>query len=432
MNYDALFNSIAAEPSSNKKIEMLKEHKDDALLKEIVRLTLDPFTNFYIRKIPRYHTTFGTMSLSGAVDSLKDLSNRVYTGNAAIDWLTNILQHLHSFDAKVIECIIDRDLACGVSVGIANKVWPGLISKYPVMLCSTRTDKLVNAIPFPAIVQTKADGMRFNAVISNGGGIVIYSKTGKAIDLHGCLDSDFLEMGMGKSVVYDGELLVKDTNGLILDRKTGNGILNKAVKGTITLEEASRVVAVVWDRIPYSDFLKEYCRTPYKDRLGRLSGEVYGNHFIDRVGVITSFSAVDLDDVQELFHSILEQGGEGVILKDANAVWENKRSQSQIKFKAELDCDLLCIGIEEGRGKYTGMIGGLVCQSRDGILNVVVGSGLTDEMRNQDPAIFLDKIIAVKYNARSENKAGDQTLSHPVFLEVRLDKDEADSSEVIK
>lgn len=431
MNYDALFNTLANTPSTNEKHKILEQHRHDYVLEKIVRLTLDPFTNFYIRKIPDY-TPVGFASLSKSIADLDNLSQRVYTGGSGILFLKTLLTNSSKADAKVIERIIKRDLGCGVSIAIANKVWPGLVKKYPVMLCEPATDKLIDKIPFPAIVQTKADGMRFNAVISKGGGVVIYSKTGKTIDLHGWLDTNFLEMSMGKSVVYDGELLVKDANGLILDRKTGNGILNKAVKGTITLEEASRVVAVVWDRIPYSDFLKEYCRTPYRARLERLREEINGNQFIDRVGLITSFSAVNIEDVQEIFHTILEKGGEGVILKDANAVWENKRSQSQIKFKGELDCDLRCVGIEEGRGKYTGMIGGLWCQSKDCLLNVIVGSGLTDEMRAQDPTFFLDKIIAVKYNARSENKVGEQTLSHPVFLEVRLDKTEADSSEDIK
>lgn len=425
MNYDALFNSIAAEPSSNKKIEMLKEHKDDALLKEIVRLTLDPFTNFYIRKIPEYTSTFGTMILSDAIDSLSMLSKRTYTGTAGIDWLKNILQHTLPDDALVIERIINRDLGCGVSTATANRVWPGLIAKYPVMLCSPYDEKLISKIIFPAIVQRKEDGMRFNAVVLDGN-VTFFSRSGKAIDLLGNLESEFRVMASNDAIVYDGELLVLDERGNYLDRKVGNGILNKAVKGTISVEEASRVVAVLWDHIGYNEFMEGSGTTPYYARLAALSYEV--DEFpTKKIRLVEKFLVSSLSQVQNIFEQQLSAGHEGIILKDSCSVWESKRSTKQIKFKAELDCDLHCIGIEEGTGKYTGMIGSLLCQSKDCALTVSVGTGLTDELRKSDPKNFLDKIIAIKYNARIEDRDGNQSLFLPVFLEVRLDKGEADS-----
>ena len=416
MNYDALFNSIAREPSINKKIEMLKEHKDDALLKEIVRLTLDPFTNFYIRKIPRYHTTFGTLSLSDAVDSLKNLSNRVYTGNAAIAWLMDTLELLRSFDARVIECIINRDLACGVSIGIANKVWPKLISKYPVMLCSTRTDKLVNAITFPAIVQKKEDGMRFNAIVVNGK-VTLVSKTGRELFIENNFDFLFNKMADGQNVVYDGELLVVDENRVALDRKTGNGILSKAIKEPVVLYD--RCNAILWDRIPHDDFIKGKCTVPYKDRFETLEGEVDRANFLG-VSVVSTSYAYDIASVERAFRRHVEEGFEGIILKDRNSIWEPKRSTKLIKFKGENECDLRCIDVVDGKGRS------LTCQSEDGLL--VVGVGVLAEVQeNLDPKEFLDKIITVKYNARIENKAGKQSLFLPVFVEVRTDKDVADS-----
>jgi hypothetical protein len=45
---------------------------------------------------------------------------------------------------------------------------------------------------------------------------------------------------------------------------------------------------------------------------------------------------------------------------------------------------------------------------------------------------LIDKIVAVKYNARIKNKAGEESLFLPIFVEIRDDKDVADKSKDIK
>ncbi|NDB60345.1 hypothetical protein EB001_18125, partial [bacterium] len=52
-----ILEDLAANPSRNYKIDKLTEHKDNRVLREVVRLALDPFTQFYIRKIPKYEAT---------------------------------------------------------------------------------------------------------------------------------------------------------------------------------------------------------------------------------------------------------------------------------------------------------------------------------------------------------------------------------------
>jgi hypothetical protein len=47
-------------------------------------------------------------------------------------------------------------------------------------------------------------------------------------------------------------------------------------------------------------------------------------------------------------------------------------------------------------------------------------------------AEILDKIVAVKYNTRIKNKQGEESLFLPIFVELRDDKDVADSSKDIK
>jgi hypothetical protein len=77
------------------------------------------------------------------------------------------------------------------------------------------------------------------------------------------------------------------------------------------------------------------------------------------------------------------------------------------------------------------MLGAIICESADGVVKVRVGSGFNDDQRKTYGKELLDKIVAVKYNMRIKNKLGDESLFLPIFIEVRDDKDVADTSEVI-
>jgi hypothetical protein len=428
MNLNVFFNYLANDAGRNFKIEQLKANANDATLKEVVRLALDPFTQFYQRKIPTYtpNTTAHAASLGSMLPALNDLSGRVVTGNAAIDRLTSILEATGADDAKVIERIIAKDLKCGVSIATANAVWPDLIVDYPCMLCSQYEEKLINKIQWPAYVQLKMDGMRFNAIVKDGT-VQFRSRNGKEIELLGNLEQEFLEIANGSNCVFDGELLVND-KGIILDRQTGNGILNKANKGTIKTDEARKVHATIWDVIPYDAFVAGKCEVPYAQRYQTIQNM----DLPKKIHLVETTVVYSLDAAHKVFEEYLAKGQEGIILKDYKGIWENKRTKNQIKFKGELECDLKIVGIQPGTGKYEGMLGAILCESADGVVKVSVGSGFNDEHRKTLGDEIIGKIVAVKYNARITNKEGDQSLFLPIFIEVRNDKDTADASKDIK
>ena len=436
MNINEFLNDLADNPSRNYKIEQLSKNSSNDTLREVIRLALDPFTQFYQRKIPTYvpNTTSHAASLKSMLPALFDLRERVVTGNAAIDHLTNILQAVSPDDAKVLERIIEKDLKCGVQVSTANSVWSGLIQEYPVMLCSGFEQKLVDKINYPAYAQLKMDGMRFNAIVRSGK-VEFLSRNGKQIHLLGNLEKEFAALAGDVDCVFDGELLVMfEGDYQFADRQTGNGILNKANKGTISAKEASLVHATVWDVIPYAYFTDGYCPTPYSKRFSSLELLVNKQKSDGKkIWLVTSDIVQNLEEAQVLFEGYLASGLEGIILKDGAGVWEDKRAKHQIKFKGELECDLKIVAVEEGTGKAAGMLGAIVCESADGIVKVNVGSGFTDAHRKQYwKENLVDKIVAVKYNARIKNKAGEESLFLPVFIEIRDDKDVADNSKVIK
>ena len=344
------------------------------------------------------------------------------------------LEALNEDDAKVIERIIQKDLKCGVQVSTANSVWTGLVSEYPVMLCSQFDQKLVDKVKFPAIVQTKMDGMRFNAIVKDGK-VEYRSRNGKEIQLLGNMDEDFINMAGGVDCVFDGELLVND-KGIVLDRQTGNGILNKANKGTISDLEARKVRATVWDVIHLDEFKRGKSVINYGERWKTLC---LLNDLAKpkKVSLVQSWEVDNYETAKALFEELLQRGEEGIILKDKSGVWEDKRAKHQIKFKGELECDLEILAVEEGTGKYVGRLGAIVCGSRlkDGKrLTVSVGSGFNDDHRTNLWNVrdsLIGKIVAVKYNMRINNKQGEESQFLPIFVEIREDKDVADDMDAI-
>lgn len=427
------------------KEEILRKNLDNETLKRVLQAALDPYTQYYQRKIPKYSRKEDQpiKSLNWALSGLKQLTNREYTGNAAIEHLQKILSLLTEENAEVIKRVVTKDLKCGVSIATVNKIFgKDFIETYPCMLASAFNQKAFKAIKYPALVQTKMDGMRANIIIYQSGIVDVRSRNGKQISLSGHFD-EFIKNIFYKSptlanldtfhgAVLDGELLVLDENDLyILDRKTGNGILNKAVKETITPEETARVRFVCWDMIPLEDFKEGFCKIPYFDRLDVLRermDHVYNFQENHLISILETETVGSYADCEEIFNEALAEGEEGVIVKNGDSPWEDKRSKYQVKMKAELEADLLVEGVLEGTGKYAGQVGSLVCTTKNGNLKVNVGSGLSDEQRKKDPDEYIGKIVSVKYNEKIKDKNSEHwSLFLPIFQELRLDKTVADN-----
>jgi len=435
-----IFEQLSADNSRLAKEAILIKNKSNTILQRVFYLALDPFVQFYIRKIPSYTSISPHWSLEEGLDELGKLSSRTFTGNAGIEHLTNILSKLEPEDAKIIERIIAKDLRCGVSEATANKIWSKLISTYPVMLASGYDQKLVDKISFPAYVQLKLDGMRFNAIVK-GETVEFRSRSGKELSIpNKSFGIPFIKMAnhYKQDMVFDGELLIADHSGKPVNRQTGNGILSKSIKNTMSETEALQVRATLWDAISYDSFKAGKDTEPYNNRMAKLSNAMShvkneNYQFGQYVDLVWTKQVDDLYTAQSIFEKFLSEGQEGTILKSKTGIWEDKRSKEQIKFKGELECDLRIVDWEEGTGKNKGRLGALVCESADGKIRVNVGSGYTDEQRDAYGKQVIGKIVTVKYNARIQDKGNNaESLFLPVFIELREDKDIADESKRIK
>jgi ATP-dependent DNA ligase len=419
-----ILHQLEAASGRLEKEAILKAHATDQTFKEVCRLTLDPLTNFYIKKLPEPDASNGVpevISLASAMQDLKSkLCSRLLRGHDARDHVAFLLASVSEDDQEVLRRVLDRSLKCGVSESTVEKTWPDLKLSYPCMLVSPLDSK--TKLTFPLIAQTKMDGMRFNAIVENGQ-VSYRTRAGKELDLFGVLDADVMNLTAETEYVLDGELLMAGPDGTPMDRKTGNGLLTKFQKGTGTAELAKQIRAVVWDIVPLFAFRKGRCSTGYRERHLMLHPRQVGAMQVAPITIVNS-----IEEAQVLYQQKLAEGEEGLVLKDPKGPWEDKRVKHQIKMKAELEADLLVTGFIPGSGKYEGKIGSLLVETEDGEVKTAVGTGLTDEERSMPFSNFSKRIVAVKYNAViTDKKTGQKSLFLPVFVEIREDKNVADT-----
>jgi len=123
-----------------------------------------------------------------------------------------------------------------------------------------------------------------------------------------------------------------------------------------------------------------------------------------------------IHDAKLKARDIAKEGYEGIYLKHKDhKYYTGKRVNDAIKIKLRPTADLLCIDVEDGEGKYEGMIGSLVLQDSKGRI-VKVGSGLDDNDRAVEPKCFIGQVIEIEYEQILD------TYIQPTFITVRLDK----------
>lgn len=444
---------------TNDKLKILNDLKDVEIAKDFFEKSLSTEYTFGVKKLPDYKKEDEPDR-----ESMYHYVETAYT--RLINYKTDIQAYLEQClttlreDEYDLFCrICKKDPSCGVAEALVNKVWPGLIDN-GVKLCKAvpYTKEAIEKVGYPCYIQRKEDGARCICIIDKFGNVELLSSSGKTYQNLTDLESELAERGKqflmamvyhnepwSAKVVLDGELLLESESGETVERQTGNGVLNKSIKGTITSDEAKKVRFVIWDALRFEEYFgKTKNKIPYDERLEQ------ARRFVNTrpeglttklVSVVKTSVAHSPEEITEAFQEELNAGKEGIIVKQINFIWENKRTPNQVKFKLELDSTLRVTDWIPGQKgtKYENQLGALVCQSSDGKIRVNVGTGFSDEFRSSFPDTFKASepmFIEVRSNGIISQKDTDgDTEAYSLFLprmvEVREDKTEADSFETI-
>lgn len=118
------------------------------------------------------------------------------------------------------------------------------------------------------------------------------------------------------------------------------------------------------------------------------------------------------EDLLKWVHTVVEQGGEGLILHRETAYYASGRSQDLLKFKLFTDAEATVIGYRPGKGHFAGQTGSLIVRTDQGV-TFSIGSGLSHEQRRRPPP--LQSRVTFRYQGLTKNGVP----RFPVFLRIR-------------
>ena len=323
------------------------------------------------------------------------------------------------------EPIVNRKLKLGIGNSILPKdgLAPMLAKKY---------EGKVKYDPRGYILTEKLDGNRCIASYEDDHW-VFRSRNGKLMHV------DFDMGDLPKEFVYDGEVMSRSQT--VASIKVNANLQIEGTDCTVYGNEFSLTSGMINRHTGEKDLIYNIFdimldEIPYIDRrmeLNKIADSCELSNDIRILPVITTSGIDTLESVASNFlHRICNMGGEGLMINLASATYSHKRTDQLLKFKQVQSMDMRVIDVQEGNGKYTGLIGAIwcECETADGkIITVSVGSGLSDEQRLEwalHPNNILGKIVEIQYfslSQDSKNKGSEfYSLRFPRLKTVRTDK----------
>lgn len=442
MNIPAILEELRATTKRNEKIAILKNHEDNENLKTVLKAAIDPFSTFYITSIPTEADVEGTSDVDWSVGEdeifvsvlreAMNFSNRKHIKEIFFV-LADIFQDKPEY-MDLIDNILKKDLNAGVSGSTVNAVWPKFIHEFKVMKASE--EKKVKHITYPARCDLKMDGVAIFAFYDKGM-VTFKSSSGKEFLKLPTLESFVLDFadrigGYPSGFVLCGELVAHSSDGRI-DRQASNGLAYKALLGTISDEEESRLYMYAYDMLSSATQLERGVDArPLEERVSDLC---LLDHRTNLISV--PFQEVEsYEHAIEVFKDFVSKGEEGVILKNMNSKYETKRSNDWIKLKKEITVDVRITGWTK-HTKVKCMLGSMTIATDDGQIEGKIGTKLTEEDRIKLFRMALDGELVgrvaeiVCHEVTYSKTKKKHSFYLPRFERFRWDKDETDSLEKI-
>jgi DNA ligase-1 len=328
--------------------------------------------------------------------------------------LRAILQYAEA-NGDLIKLIVKKNLGCGCTSTTINKIWPGFVPQFKVQLAK---EAPIDSLKYPLLAQLKYDGVRLIVLVKEGR-VKFRTRNGKEVELPR-LGNIVTRNFNSSNFVLDTEVTL--VSGKVEDRTTVSGMINSAMHGGVVDEGLLKLNVFDGMSIDEWEFLE--CGWKYTSRL-KLISSVAAAIDNPQIELAQTIVCKDTSEVSALYESKIAEGYEGLVLKQADHLYTFKRTKDWAKLKETKSVELECVGVIEGKGKYEGMIGALQCRGRaEGeLVNVKVGTGLSDLERSLDYSCFESETIEVEYNSVIKDTAtGSLSLFLPRFISIRCDK----------
>ena len=434
-NISNILDEISSQSGSNYKLSVLNKYASNEMLQRVLKMTYDNVAFTYgvtMQQVDNYRDNYTPkikqITLEDALDVLEyKLATREITGHKSIETILDLIESLEIEDVVILQRIINRDQRLDMGKTLINKIWPGLVIKPVYMRCGIYTNKTNKGINFPAYLQKKADGTYREITIFNGN-ITGRTRSGQNYVVPKQIADVMCDFENGfEDGVYFGELTLHG----ISDRSKSNGLINSDNPPN------KDILFEMWDCVTLDEYEKAVLKYKnlrvYGDRLKALELQLK-NVNNKHVKLIEYYYVGDLAEALHITSKMMQDGYEGSILKDSNALFKDGTSTKQLKIKLEIDADVRIVGFKDGKKgtKREGKIGSLQYATDDGKVKGYV-SGFTDKLLNEitkNKSKYLNQIMAIVFNDITQAEGNEHySLSHPRFVEVRNDKTETDTLE---
>ena len=416
----SVISSLEDHPSRLNKEAIIEAEKDNVELFEGFRLALSPYITFGVKKVPSHSGPDGQGLPWQAFKELCHLlQTRQLTGDAARDAIELALSASTGRQWNDwYRRILIKDLRCGVSEKTINKIVKDAVPVFECMLAhdGANHEKKVKG---KKLLEPKLDGVRVLTLVDmNSRTVTMYTRNGKILENFSHITKSLEENIdlIGRSVMLDGEMI-----------STSFQALMKQVhrKSDVKSDDA---VLMLFDIIPLSEFQVGKSILGQKRRTNLLKGMTEIFNKIGNIGIVPQLE-VDLDTAVGEMQFIafnkdaIDNGYEGIMIKDLDAKYECKRSVSWLKQKPFIEVSLTIVGIEPGTGKNEGKMGAAICEgTEDGkFIRVNVGSGWTDDQRAEIDDQVIGQVLEVRADAitRSQDSEDVYSLRFPRALRFR-------------
>jgi len=397
-----IFEQIANTSSRTEKENILNQNHNNETLKKALESTYNPFKVYGIgpkafKKVAVPTTPFND------VFELLDYLIKNNTGTDHDKFLVNSFIQLQPKEHQEwYKRIILKDLKIGITEKTINKIWSNLIPTFDVMLAHP-FEKFFREVA----CEVKVDGVRC-ICIKQGNSVNLFTRNGKRIEGFYDIAAEIKTIPLD-NIVFDGEIIGENYTDT----------MNKLFAKNSSKKQGKYMI---FDALTTNEFYAGESKADYytrKTALLQLKSIIIHCKYIHIIEPLTYLSNPTLDILQNIAQQAIDQGYEGIMIKDLTAKYQTKRSFAWQKMKLFYSEEFPIIGFEPGEGKYTNTLGKVLIDV--GGVTVGVGSGFTEQQRdeiwnNQDK--YLGKLIEVQYQEKIPKT---NSLRFPTVKSIRID-----------
>ncbi|MGK0498570.1 MAG: DNA ligase-1 [Oceanicoccus sp.] len=219
----------------------------------------------------------------------------------------------------------------------------------------------------------------------------------------------------GGNPIHAPQWFIKQLPNRALDGELWSG--RGRFQQTVSIVRKQQPIDTEWLLIRYMVFDLPNSLQPFDQRLRQLQQLLPTSRQepIDKsIQLIAQYKIASEKALQAKLNDIVRLGGEGLVLHRGAALYRAGRQLDLLKLKPYYDTEARVIDYKAGKGKYQGLVGSMLMETPQG-QRFYLGSGLTDKLRAQPPAI--GSMISYRYSGFTD--AG--LPRHPRFLRIRLD-----------